>query len=182
MNPSLLRYGIPAALGAVAGGATGAEEGGFGGAVSGAALGAGLGTLGMGLARASFPQAGKLAGRFAPVLQSGIESAVDLGRKGVVRAQRAVPESAINDPESIRRALIQRGDKLVDDLALAGLRLTPQQVTNIGSTALGAGSAVGGIQTAQNIMSLLNQPAIDPENPYVSQNPRGLGMTTMQYV
>ena len=182
MNPSLLRYGIPAALGAVAGGVTGAEEGGFGGAIGGAALGAGLGTLGMGTSRVLFPEAGKLAGRFAPALQGGIESAVDLGRKGVVRAQRAVPEAALNDPESIRRALIQRGGKAVDDLALAGLRLTPQQVTNIGSTALGAGSAVGGIQTAQNIVGFLNQAAIDPENPYVSQNPRGLGTPTMQYV
>ena len=44
------------------------------------------------------------------------------------------------------------------------------------------GVALGAIPGAMGLPGFQQGGAIDPESPYVSQNPRGLGTTTMQYV
>jgi hypothetical protein len=78
------------------------------------------------------------------------------------------------------QSLLAKGAGAVENIPAASLA---RAGAGIGTLAGGGVGAVLGSQALGGIGNALipQEPAIDPESPYVSQNPRGLGTTTMQY-
>jgi hypothetical protein len=153
----LALYGVPAALGAVIGGAKGAQEDGLTGAIGGAAAGAGFGALGMGLGRAMAPTSGPLAGKFAEYFVD----ARNLGSKGLTK----LAEKTKGVAPGVAAGMENLGTQMY-----AGKPGVPQMLKNqilmnqLGTAALGAGGAAGGIELASNLIPGFNQDVItDPE-------------------
>ena len=145
----------------------------------------GLGAVGGGLG------AGALAGRYMPIVAKQAVRAVGKGKKQVSEklANAAVGmdkygaggPGAIGAMASDVQNLLLKGADVALNVPTASLVRGGAIAGNIGAGALGAtvgANVLGGIGQAM----YPQQEALDPESPYVSQNPRGLGMTTMQYV
>lgn len=181
-----LKYGVPIAAGLGVGGyalSQGEDPG-------SAALAAGAGGLG---AAAGLLGARALAGKYAPSLyKAGLsgKQAMDLEL-----LQKAAQMETRQQAEGLPKSLTQKGvEKLLS--ASANLPIPQQEQVTRGlgkATAAGlvpaaaltaglGGVALGAIPGAMGLPGFQQGGGIDPESPYVSQNPRGLGMTTMQYV
>jgi len=172
-----LKYGVPAAAALGVGGyalSQGEDPG-------SAALAAGAGGLG---AAAGLLGARQLAGKYAPGLLTA-------AKRGKVAAEEELIKGAVKMPEGSRReaALLGLADKSIGlpipseqaftrgagKVAAAGLVPAAALTAGLGGVALGA------IPGAMGLPGFQQGGGIDPES-YTSQNPRGLGMTTMQYV
>jgi len=172
-----LKYGVPAAAALGVGGyalSQGEDPG-------SAALAAGAGGLG---AAAGLLGARQLAGKYAPDL-------LNAGKQGQLAAEKFLLEAAVKMPEGSKRqnAIIGLADRSVGipipskqqftrglgKAAAAGLVPAAALTAGLGGVALGA------IPGAMGLPGFQQGGGINPEA-YTSQNPRGLGMTTMQYV
>jgi hypothetical protein len=181
-----LKLGVPIAAGLATGGyalSQGEDPG-------SAALAAGAGALG---GSAGLLGARALAGKYAPGLYkaglSGKQAAdLELLNKAV---QLETRQKAEGMPKSLEQkgleALLSGSANLpipqqsqfergLGKAAAAGLVPASALTAGLGGVALGA------IPGAMGVPGFQQGGAIDPESPYVSQNPRGLGATTMQYV
>lgn len=176
MRP-LLKYGVPAAAGLGVGGyalSQGEDPG-------SAALAAGAGGLG---AAGGLLGARALAGKYAPGL-------LKAAKEGKVAAEKSLLESAIGMPEGSRRQNTILG--LIDKSVGVPIPTEQQFTRGVGKgmaaaavpaaalTAGLGGVALGAIPGAMGMPGFQQSGAIDPESPYVSQNPRGLGRTTYEY-
>jgi hypothetical protein len=174
-----LAYGVPIAAGLLTGGyalSQGEDPG-------SAALAAGAGALG---GRAGLLGARALAGKYSPVLVNAV-------KKGGKEAQDFALEQATKMREGglRQKALLELADVAGGPAAEAAATQTTQRVLGrniaaglVPAAALTAGLggvALGAIPGAMGLPGFQQGGAIDPESPYVSQNPRGLGTTTMQY-
>lgn len=179
MRP-LLKYGVPAAAGLATGGYALSQGEDPGSALLAAGAG-GLGAYG-GL---------ELAGRYAPTLAART-GAFAKGQKPIgltkeeILAMRVIPSTVgkgkvVQGPVNPSlNAPYEKGMgptvRSYGKVAAAGLVPAAALTAGLGGVALGA------IPGAMGVPGFQQGGAIDPESPYVSQNPRGLGMTTMQYV
>ena len=188
-----LKYGVPAAAGLLTGGYALSQ-----GEDPGSAILAGTaGTLG---GAAGLLGAGKLAGKYNPALISAAQGKVTaLGNK-IGDAARDLPEKGMRRKAANVAADVVSGidTRLFGDPIAgvsAGIPFPSQGVQrNVGkavaaglvpSSALAAGLggvALGAVPGAMGVPGFQQGGAIDPESPYVSQNPRGLGTPTTQYV
>jgi hypothetical protein len=180
-----LKYGIPAAAGLGVGGyalSQGEDPG-------SAALAAGAGVLG---GAAGLLGARALAGKYAPALREAAETHL-VGTaqepKGVAALLSSAMKSIPADrQEGLRAKALQgianttadvltnvTGQRELGKIAAAGLVPAAALTAGLGGVALGA------IPGAMGLPGFQQGGAVDPEA-YTSQNPRGLGMTTMQYV
>lgn len=170
-------YGVPAALGAVIGGAKGAQEDGLTGAIGGAAAGAGLGALGMGFGRAVAPTSGPIAGKFAEYLTG----AQNLGSRGLSKLAGRTKSLAPDLSANMERL----GARMYAGQPGSSQMLRNQMLVNqLGTAALGAGSAAGGIELASNLIPMINQNVItDPELMASSNTPGARSSTpTLRYI
>jgi hypothetical protein len=184
-----LKYGVPAAAALGVGGyalSQGEDPG-------SAALAAGAGALG---ARAGLLGAKQLAGKYNPALlmtaQKGLSDAENAAIQYALKSREGgVRQTAGNLAADITRSLNKAA--FGTGMTNAGLPFPTQNVQrNIGKglaagtvpaaalTAGLGGVALGAVPGAMGLPGFQQQ-AVDPEA-YTSQNPRGLGMTTMQYV
>jgi len=186
-----LKYGVPAAAGLAIGGyalSQGENPG-------SAALAAGLGGLG---AYGGLRGATALAGKYADVLPNLVEKGLErpLGKTKRSARQR-IEQGIVNSPEYMSRgqAATLYSPQTVGNIARTGLLALPANLASAANPAFAAGlvpasaaaAGAGGLALgagigAMGVPGFQQGGAIDPESPYVSQNPRGLGMTTMQYV
>jgi hypothetical protein len=186
-----LKYGVPAAAGLLTGGyalSQGEDPGSAALAAGAGALGGGAGLLG---ARA-------LAGRYGNVVPELLNKGIDkgVGKSGRSIRQR-VEQQIVNSPEYLSRgqAATLYAPKTAGNIARTGLLGLPASLQASAKPVFGAalapaaaltaglgGVALGAIPGAMGLPGFQQGGAIDPESPYVSQNPRGLGTTTMQYV
>ncbi len=182
-----LAYGLIGAGGSVAGNLLGEEEkdpgrilleaAGAGGL--GALVGSRIGALGQSsnIARANFQDIAQGYGEAAlPYLNRGVKAA----EAGATSTARAALDKATEYGNQIMAAQQKalsavEGNRVKQGLYMAGLPVVA-----------GLGGLVGGgtasLAQMAGVPGFVQQPVLDPEDPYVSQNPRGLGMTTMQYV
>ena len=180
-----LKYGVPAAAALGVGGyalSQGEDPGSATLAAAAGGLGGAAGLLG---ARA-------LAGKYAPALREAAEThLVGTARepKGIYALLSSAAKSIPPDRQEglrakalqgvanttanvLARATDQRG---LGKIAAAGLVPAAALTAGLGGVALGA------IPGSMGVPGFQQGGAVDPEA-YTSQNPRGLGMTTMQYV
>ena len=187
------KLGVPAAAGLLTGGyalSQGEDPG-------SAALAAGTGALG---GAAGLLGSRALAGKYNPALVSTAQQQVTrLGNK-IGDVARNLPEKGLRrKTANVAADVVSAADTRLFGDPLAGVSAAlpfPTQGVqrNIGKgiaaglvpaaalTAGLGGVALGAIPGAMGVPGFQQGGAIDPESPYVSQNPRGLGMTTMQYV
>ena len=181
-----LKYGVPIAAGLGVGGyalSQGEDPGSAALAAGAGALGAGGGLLGA-----------RLAGKYmAPALREAADTHL-VGTvkepKGIAALLSSAVKSIPADRQEGLRAKALQGianttaDVLTNvtdprglgKIAAAGLVPASALTAGLGGVALGA------IPGAMGLPGFQQGGGIDPESPYISQNPRGLGMTTMQYV
>ena len=179
MRP-LLKYGVPAAAGLATGGyalSQGEDPGSAALAAATGGLGSAAGLLG-----------GRLAGKYAPQLMEAAQE------RAVIPLGNIVGDVGRNLPASSKKRSAVVG-KAADIIAAAeGAAMSPGAQRTVGKVTAGlgvpagaltaglGGVALGAIPGAMGVPGFQQGGAIDPESPYVSQNPRGLGATTMQYV
>jgi hypothetical protein len=203
----ILKYGVPAAAALGVGGyalSQGEDPGSAALAAGAGALGGAAGLLG---GRAL---AGKFAGPLANALNTGKKAAIQGLTSAsqniyapIKTSVREVSAAEAAQAEAINKLRAQRAGESKRAAALGGIAGALQglpQATEAGiysglKTGLGAvavpaaaltaglgGVALGAIPGAMGLPGFQQGGGLDPESPYVSQNPRGLGMTTMQYV
>jgi len=132
-----------------------------------------------------------LAGRYMPIVAKQAVRAGAKGKKQLSEALRGAAEGmekygaggpgAIGAMATDVQGLLSQGANAVANVPVASLVRGGALAGNVGAGALGGmlgANMLGGIGQAMSPQ----QVALDPESPYVSQNPRGLGTTTMQYV
>jgi hypothetical protein len=175
-----LKYGVPAAAGLLTGGyalSQGEDPGSAALAAGAGALGGGAGLLG---ARA-------LAGRYAPEMVKGIQN-MGQGQQGFLLEQATkMREGGLRQKALLELADVAGGAGSIPEATAATTRVLGRNMAlgMVPASALTAGLggvALGAIPGAMGLPGFQQGGAIDPESPYVSQNPRGLGTTTMQYV
>jgi hypothetical protein len=186
-----LKYGVPAAAALGVGGyalSQGEDPG-------SAALAAGAGGLG---AYGGLLGAKQLAGKYGNVVPGLINKGLDkeIGNSGKSLRSRA-EQAIVNSPEYMSRgqAATLYAPQTVGNIARTSLLGLPASLESAAKPAFAAaavpaaaltaglgGVALGAIPGAMGLPGFQQGGGIDPESPYISQNPRGLGMTTMQYV
>jgi hypothetical protein len=157
-----LKYGVPAAAALGVGGyalSQGEDPG-------SAALAAGAGGLG---AYGGLLGARQLAGKYGPVLANKARNVV-------------TPEIADKLGMNVIQGPIDASVQRKGPTRAYGKAMAAGLVPAAALTAGLGGVALGAIPGAMGLPGFQQGGGIDPESPYVSQNPRGLGMTTMQYV
>ena len=158
----ILKYGVPAAAALGVGGyalSQGEDPG-------SAALAAGAGALG---GAAGLLGARALAGKYGPALANRARNVV------TPEIANKLGMDVISGP--IDASVQRKGPTRAYGKAMAaGLVPAAALTAGLGGVALGA------IPGAMGLPGFQQGGGLDPESPYVSQNPRGLGMTTMQYV
>jgi len=175
-----LKYGVPAAAALGVGGyalSQGEDPG-------SAALAAGAGALGAGAGL----RGARLAGKYAPALLEAAQ------QKAVIPVGNIIGDIGRNLPEDAKRRAAVVG-KAADIIAAAeGAAMNPAAQRTVGKVTAGlavptaalsaglGGVALGAVPGAMGVPGFQQGGGLDPESPYISQNPRGLGMTTMQYV
>jgi len=187
-----LKYGVPIAAGLATGGyalSQGEDPGSAALAAGAGALGGGAGLLG---ARAV---ANQLAGKYAGAVQGLANQVAQKGGNALQYLGAKIPEKAKQDPSSLRmkgmrgatsaiNALTGALEESVYSPAIAGRNLGKGiAAVGVPAAALTAGLggvALGAIPGAMGLPGFQQQ-VVNPEA-YTSLNPRGLGMTTMQYV
>ena len=171
-----LKYGVPAAAALGVGGyalSQGEDPG-------SAALAAGAGLLGgaAGLKGArNIALAGKYGGQLSRQAQGLLGRAEDrLSRASYGAKNDLVSDALLNLSGAAGNVAEQITPRNIGKAMAAGAVPAAALTAGLGGVALGA------IPGAMGLPGFQQGGGIDPESPYVSQNPRGLGMTTMQYV
>jgi len=175
-----LQYGVPAAAALGVGGYA-LSQGEDPGSAALAAAAGGLGAYG-GL---------RLAGRYAPTLAARSNQVLKGEAPRELSKEQILAQSVV--PGTIGKGKVAQGPvnpslnapaekglgpstRAYGKVAAAGLVPAAALTAGLGGVALGA------IPGAMGLPGFQQGGVIDPESPYISQNPRGLGMTTMQYV
>jgi hypothetical protein len=174
-----LKYGVPIAAGLGVGGYALSQ----GEDLGSAALAAGAGALGS----AAGLLGARLAGKYSPKLMELAQEKV------AVPAGNVIGNIGRNLPEGAKRREAVVG-KAADIIAAAeGAAMNPAAQRTVGKLTAGlavpagaltaglGGVALGAIPGAMGAPGFQQSGAVDPEA-YTSQNPRGLGTPTMQYV
>jgi len=173
-----LKYGVPIAAGLGVGGyalSQGEDPG-------SAALAAGAGALG---GAAGLLGARALAGKYAPNLVKGIQNIGKEGQDLLLEQATKMREGGMRQKALLELADVAGGAGSIPQATDATARVLGRNLAAglVPASALTAGLggvALGAIPGAMGLPGFQQQ-AVDPEA-YTSQNPRGLGMTTMQYV
>ena len=175
-----LKYGVPAAAGLLTGGyalSQGEDPGSAALAAGAGALGGGAGLLG---ARA-------LAGKYAPEMVKAIQNMGQGQQDFLLEQATKMREGGLRQKALLELADVAGGAGSIPEATAATTRVLGRNMAlgMVPASALTAGLggvALGAIPGAMGLPGFQQGGAIDPESPYVSQNPRGLGATTMQYV
>ena len=175
-----LKYGVPAAAGLLTGGyalSQGEDPGSAALAAGAGALGGGAGLLG---ARA-------LAGKYAPEMVKAIQNMGQGQQDFLLEQATKMREGGLRQKALLELADVAGGAGSIPEATAATTRVLGRNMAlgMVPASALTAGLggvALGAIPGAMGVPGFQQGGAIDPESPYVSQNPRGLGATTMQYV
>jgi len=206
MRP-LLKYGVPAAAALGVGGYALSQGEDPGSAILAGAAGGLGGAAGLFGARAL---AGRYARDIAEAVNTGKEGAVrslTTASQNIYTplktSVRKVSAAEAAQAEAINKLRAQRAGESKRAAVLGGMAgalqgipqateagIYPGLKKGLGAAAVPAGAltaglggvALGAIPGAMGMPGFQQSGAIDPESPYVSQNPRGLGPTTMQYV
>jgi hypothetical protein len=175
-----LKLGVPIAAGLATGGyalSQGEDPGSAALAAGAGALGGGAGLLG---ARA-------LAGKYAPQMVKGIQNLGQGQQDFLLEQATKMREGGLRQKALLELADVAGGAGSIPEATAATTRVLGRNMAlgMVPASALTAGLggvALGAIPGAMGLPGFQQGGAIDPESPYVSQNPRGLGTTTMQYV
>ena len=175
-----LKYGVPAAAGLLTGGyalSQGEDPGSAALAAGAGALGGGAGLLG---ARA-------LAGKYAPEMVKAIQNMGQGQQDFLLEQATKMREGGLRQKALLELADVAGGAGSIPEATAATTRVLGRNMAlgMVPASALTAGLggvALGAIPGSMGVPGFQQGMAIDPESPYVSQNPRGLGTTTMQYV
>ena len=176
------KLGVPAAAGLLTGGYALSQGEDPGSAILAGAAGA-LGAGGAMLAARDVITP-RIAGKYGNVV-SGLENVAD-----------KIDTKRLNLPAEREEGLRSRALQGLSNAAISAgvaaekygtprniLKATAAGLVPAAGLAAGLGGvALGAIPGAMGMPGFQQGGAIDPESPYISQNPRGLGTTTMQYV
>lgn len=117
----------------------------------------------MGLGRSMAPTSGPLAGKFAEYLVD----ARNLGSRGLTKLAGKTKDVA----PGIAKGMESLGSQMYAGQPGASQMLRNQMLINqLGTAALGAGGAAGGIELATNLMPMISQQSITEPEQYGSSN------------